>query len=405
MLSRIQISNFRNIDDARVDNLSSVNVFVGDNGAGKTSFLEAIYTLGHGRSFRKQGGQKDSLVSFGSDRLVVFGERIAASGVTERMGLSRASAGDINIKINGEKVHRVSDAALRLPMIALNAETFELLVGGSSERRRYLDWAVFHVEQVFREASKKYLLALHQRNAMLRAISRTEKVSHKQGALVGAVVEQLDVWTHELCEYGEIVSALRYAQFERLNQFFQEALCRLGAEPLGVELRYRSGWAQGETLAGAIEKSAQNDMVRGFTHFGPHRADIQVVVGSDVRGQSRLARDVLSRGQLKLLVLAMKLAQIMFFRQSAESRTARVNVSRDYVCETLTLILDDVAAELDQTRLDVLGDTLGCLVDRGGVQIFMSATSPDLIEGLIRRFPGAPAAMFHVEQGRLTRIE
>ena len=434
MLNRIQISNFRNITTQLVSDLSAVNVFVGENGAGKTSMLESIYTLGHGRSFRKQGGQRDALVRYGADRLVVFGEQTVWGGSSsaeelvlgkDRIGLSRAVNGDIQIKINGEKVHRVSEVALRLPMVALNADTFDLLTGGAGERRRYLDWLVFHVEHTFREVSRRYTNALQQRNAVLRAIVKSNKASGAKGDRGPGVkgegdphLSQIEVWTKTVSELGEYVSDLRSRQFAQINRLFFDVLHQLGGDVLGLELRYRQGWAQGQSLEEALASGLETDMARGFTQFGPHRAEIQVVVGKDVAGQARLARDVLSRGQLKLVVLAMKLAQIRFFQGLSNERGAAkggVTIGVDgslaprkpakRAAGNLYLLLDDIAAELDQPKLAVVGRVLSEFAEAGSLQVFATATTRAILDPMLSAFCGVSTRVFHVEQGAIVDIE
>ena len=425
MLTRLQIVNLRNIVSQQIDGLSGVNVFLGNNGAGKTSILEAIHTLGSGRSFRKQGGQKDALVRYGCERLVVFGEKQTCADEVgkdepisaERLGLSRAVSGDIQIKVNGEKLYRLSDMALRLPAISLNSDTVDLLTGGSAERRRYIDWAVFHVEHEFREISKRYGGALQQRNSVLR------KLANKHGDQPGALAEvspqdaaQLDVWTRAVAELGSKVAAYREQQFLELKKLFNQVLEELDACDLGVTLSYRSGWGQGSDLGAALEQGMQGDIKRGFTQSGPHRADLQVLVGKEVAGQARLARDVLSRGQLELVVLAMKVAQVLFFQQGVRRKKSlkgnQVEGSFDISTmqplgrsNTLVLLLDDVAAEFDSSRVTVFGRVLAKILTDGGVQIFATSTALALLEPLLKGLPAHCHKVFHVEHGVVSVVE
>jgi DNA replication and repair protein RecF len=423
MLNKIQIANLRNITAQQIDGLSEVNLFLGDNGAGKTSVLEAIHTLGYGRSFRKQGGQKDALVRYGSDRLVVFGERQASgrdvdSGnnpttSVDRLGLSRGANGEIQIKINGEKLHRLSDMALRLPAIALNSDTFDLLTGGSAERRRYVDWAVFHVEQRFRVTTKRFLGALQQRNSILRrfakagavpdsAIRKAENADHLQED------KELDVWTQAVADLGSQLENDREHQVGVLRQLFNEVLEELGGGVLGLKLSYRRGWSQGITLREALEQSLASDLRRGFTQVGPHRADLQVTIGKDVAMQPRLARDVLSRGQLKLVVLAMKLAQVRFY-QRVGAVTPGLHggaaLESGVQSDTVSLLLDDVGAEFDAKRVLALGRALADMVAQGGVQVFATATSKGQLKPLFDALSESSPRVFHVEQGVVSALE
>ena len=419
--------NLRNVVAQQINGLSEVNVFVGDNGAGKTSILEAIHTLGYGRSFRKQGGQKDALVRYGCDRLVIFGERQSSRGLdstsmgtqvsVDRLGLSRAVTGEIQIKINGDKLHRLSDMALRLPAIALNSDTFELLTGAASERRRYIDWAVFHVEHGFRETSKRYINALQQRNSILKRISARQD-GRKDAAL--SILDQdnaeLNVWTSAVAQLGTEVAEFRDRQVVTLKRFFNEILDELNAGDLGVALGYRRGWGQGVTLQESLEQGLNSDISRGFTQYGPHRADLQVLVGKDIAGQARLARDVLSRGQLKVVVLAMKLAQARFFEQARfDTHEAVVHIKEesDYALspefagsvETLSILLDDVAAEFDPARLRAFGRVMASMLQTGGIQIFATSTTQSLLHPLLEALPERSYKVFHVEHGEVSAAE
>ncbi|MDG0980534.1 MAG: DNA replication and repair protein RecF [Halieaceae bacterium] len=432
MLTRVQIVNFRNIATQHIGDLSVFNVFLGDNGAGKTSVLEAIHTLGHGRSFRKQGGQKDALVSFGSDRLVVFGEQITGVGLstpvsdqppnTDRLGLSRLANGDIQIKINGAKVHRLSDMALRLPALALNSDTFDLLTGAAAERRRYIDWAVFHVEHDFNDASKRYSLALQQRNSIMRRITRDLGAPAPPGESVVAAAEchqELSIWTDSVAELGETVAGFRHKQFGLLNRLFLETLDELGGGHMGVQLGYRCGWNRGATLQEALKKGLATDLSRGFTQCGPHRADVQVLVGKTVAGSARLARDILSRGQLKLVVLAMKLAQVRYYQYCSRPDDGAPAVhgggragggndglrDRGLRGETISLLLDDVSAEFDGERLRALGRVLGSVLASGGVQVFATTTSAPALSPLLEGLSGRYYKVFHVEHGVVSASE
>jgi DNA replication and repair protein RecF len=427
MLNKIQIANLRNITTQQIDGLSEVNVFLGENGAGKTSVLEAIHTLGYGRSFRKQGGQKDALVQYGRDRLVVFGERQTSSKnahpesntitSVDRLGLSRGVNGEIQIKLNGEKLHRLSDMALRLPAIALNSDTFDLLTGGSAERRRYVDWAVFHVEHRFRDTTKRFLGALQQRNSILRRFAKTG-AAPDAAALEGESTnylqedKELDVWTQAVAELGSQLEADREQQFGVLNQLFCDVLEELGGGALGLKLSYRRGWSQGITLREALEQSLLSDLSRGFTQVGPHRADLQVAISKDVAVQPRLARDVLSRGQLKLVVLAMKLAQVRFYQCIGKRPACGPGLSDDAVLQsggsqsdTVSLLLDDVGAEFDSKRILALGRVLAAMVAQGGVQVFATTTSQDVLEPLFDALSAGSPKVFHVEQGVVSALE
>ncbi len=147
MLSRLQLSDFRNYGTAEVDLSSSLNVILGDNGSGKTSLLEAIYFIGSGgRSFR--GGRLSRLVRDGAEAATLYAEVLVAEDV-HRLGVRRTPGGIDAIKLNGQTPKALSEVAALLPVLALHPTSVELVFGSSQLRRRFMDWGMFHVEHQF----------------------------------------------------------------------------------------------------------------------------------------------------------------------------------------------------------------------------------------------------------------
>lgn len=413
MIRRVVIRHFRNINEAVLTELGRVNVFVGANGAGKTALLEALFTLAHGKSFRRFGGQKESLVQFTTQELTVvadiddfestgFGSGLSSAEAAPvyRVGLSKSRIGETKAKVRGDRVKRISDLALRLPVVAINSDTFDILFGGSHDRRAFLDWLVFHVEHDFFKVSRSYLRALDQRNAALRvgrhprALSRLAPREALAKEFGGPLPIGDTSWIDQLAVLGERVNELRLGVFAALAASFNEMCLALGLGDQGLELRYKRGWLMGESLAVALTAAADVDSRRGFTGVGPHRADIQVI--SIVGGEVKLARDVLSRGQLKQVLVALKLAQMVVYREMAGTRTTSGDGGRSV---SPVLLLDDVAAELDEERLSLLGSVLSEL----SAQVFLSATQLPLVAPLLEAMSlsadGGQVRVFHVEQG------
>jgi len=412
MIRRVVIRHFRNINEVVLTELGGVNVFVGANGAGKTALLEALFTLAHGKSFRRFGGQKESLVQFSQQELTVvadiddgqslrFGSDSSIEAVpVYRVGLSKSRIGETKAKVRGDRVKRISDLALRLPVVAINSDTFDILFGGSHDRRAFLDWLVFHVEHDFFKVSRSYLRALDQRNASLRdgrhprSLSRSVSRGGFGHTSSGQVPGSDASWVDQLALFGERVNELRVGVFEGLAAAFNEMCLALGLSEQGLELRYKRGWLAGEALASALNGAAGVDSRRGFTGLGPHRADIQVV--SIVDGEVRLARDVLSRGQLKQVLVALKLAQMVVYRRMAGVPADGDGARRP---AAPVLLLDDVAAELDEERLRLLGSVLSSL----SAQVFLSATQVSLVSPLLEAMnlsvDTGLVRVFHVEHG------
>jgi DNA replication and repair protein RecF len=373
-LTELTIDDLRCIEHAELQLHPGHNLIWGSNGSGKTSLLESIFLLGRGRSFRTRNSER--LIRHGRDRLVVFGRTGGDGGVH---GL-RSSAGDprdaafanqgllgqplgVQVSRSDGTIARISGATARslteltqaFPVQVIDPGVHKLVEEGGHRRRRWMDWAVFHVEHQFGDWWLRYSRILKQRNAALRI----------QPAQVG-------VWDAELARVGELIADSRRRFVESLLPYWRESVLALsGLEP---ELHYFKGWAQDVSLAEALVASKTRDESKRLTHPGPHRADVII------RINGRPAREILSRGQQKLVAVAMTLAQLNLLQEATQT--------------TSTLLLDDPAAELD-------GDHLRRFIEQ--VMRLRSQLVLTSLHSESHLF-GTPNRVFHVEQGRVEPV-
>jgi DNA replication and repair protein RecF len=326
------------------------NYIFGSNGAGKTSLLEAIYLLGRGRSFRTR--QNRRLIQHGQRRFSVFAEQQTESG-PRRLGVALGQGG-LDVRLDGEPARGMTALARVLPVHVIEPNIHRLIEGGPRERRRFLDWGVFHVEHLYLDNWRRFRRILGQRNAAL-----------KQGQAVA-------VWDDALIEAAETVHSARVSYAEALTG----ALAGVGEGLLGteIEVEYRSGWSRDLTMREALEGSLQKDRTIGLTHIGPHRADLRVMMNA------RGVREEVSRGQQKLIAAALILAQIRVFASHRGDGGV--------------LLVDDPAAELDQAALDALLTAMQGLP----AQLLLTGLSE------ARLPPAGGCPVFHVEQGKVVQM-
>lgn len=361
-LRRLAISRFRNIVSADLQLAAGVNLFVGVNGSGKTSVLEAIHMLGTGRSFRSR--QSQSVIQYDQDALAVFGK--LADGTS--LGIEKLRDGKGRIRINQNPAETSSQLAALLPLQVINSESFSALDGGPTVRRQLLDWTVFHVEHQFAMHWKAYQIALRQRNALLR-----------RGKIDANF---LAPWENQLVRSGVLVDGLRQQLFERLKAHFFDRIKTLPQFVFGgLEVRYRSGWKKGVTFEEALAESREGDLAQGFSRVGPHRADLRF----SVNGQP--ADAVLSRGQQKMLVCALRTAMADV-----------IGIKRQPV-----FLVDDLPSELDEDNQRLFAQWVSECAD----QVFVTG-----IEGpatarpwLSLEAPWSSPNMFHVEHGQIDPIK
>jgi len=365
LIQRFQVQNVRNLSVVSLEALSQINIFYGANGSGKTSLLESVHLLLVGRSFRQ--AQLKPLLSEGQKDCVVFGELVSQQGDRRAtVGQHRSHDGKPLIKLNGERLSSLADLVKVAPLQVLNSDSFELLEGGPSHRREYLDWGLFHVEQAFYPAWRQAQRALKQRNSLIRH----DKIDRLQ----------MSLWSKEYARYGEQIDQMRCGYVEQLAPAFRWVLNELNPDlAQRLELSYSRGWSKDHSLEELLIESIDKDLQQGFTRVGPHRADVRVQVG----GSS--AADILSRGQIKLVVASLRLAQAQLLLQQTN--------------ENCIFLIDDLPAELDRHHRSKL-----CrLLEQLGLQVLITCIeSQDLVDCWSRP---EHLRMFHVERGTISPVE
>jgi DNA replication and repair protein RecF len=353
----LKITRLRCIQEMAVRLSPGINVFSGANGAGKTTILEAAYVLSHANSFR--AGTRENLVSRGQTTASIFAELVSADGGRHRLGFGK-EGGRWAARVDGENAVSLGAMVQQCAVVCFEPGSHALIAGASDERRRYLDWGVFHVEHDFLNAWRRYQRALKQRNVVLRS-----------GSPTGAA---LDPWERELSLNALLIDSFRESYVAMLRPHLRAFLSALLPELGAINFRYRRGWADDADLDSALFERRDRDISRGHTTIGPHRADWSLAF------EHAPLREHLSRGQEKLCALACVLAQAALF---AERRG-----------EWPIICMDDLASELDRTHQQWVVEQL----QNRDAQVLITGT--DVPAALAT----GQAMMFHVEQGSVTAL-
>src|SRR5215470_2357258 len=251
-LSEITINNLRCIEQAEIRLPPGLTLIYGGNGSGKTSLLEGVFVLGRGRSFRTRNSER--LIRRAQTQMRVSGAISRASGDSVRLGVEVTRNG-ATARIAGRPAETLAELSQFFAVQVIEPGVHRLVEEGGYRRRRWIDWAVFHVEPQFVDTWLRYTRVLKQRNAALKT----------QAADAG-------LWDPELARLGELISDSRARMIESLQPYWLETIASLTSLP--VELHYSRGWSADQTLAAALEASRGRDTARGLTHPGPHRGDI-----------------------------------------------------------------------------------------------------------------------------------
>jgi DNA replication and repair protein RecF len=362
-LARLELRNLRNIQSAELEPGPGFNLFFGDNGSGKTTVLEGLYLLAMGRSFRSH--IQKSLVTEGESEATVFGQ--TAEGLS--LGVARPLRGAQSLRIGGRKAEGLAELSQSLPLQLINAETFQILEGSPSERRRFLDWGVFHVEHRFIDSWRRTRVALQNRNSLLRQEARPAEI---------------EPWTIELVKSAELMDEQRRVYIDKLKELITAQLAEAAGwdtkQPLEIE--YFRGWGQDTELYSQLEDDLPRDRKYGHTSSGPHRADLRFRFGKVD------AAELLSRGQLKLLICLLKIAQAQLLEQQRGMRCI--------------FAIDDLPAELDAHNRARICRQLSDL----RAQVFLTSIERPLLEPELAAAVGLgnQYRLFHVKHGKICGI-
>ncbi len=356
-LEQLKIENFRIIENAEFVPSPHLNLILGPNAAGKTSLLESIDCLSRGRSFRSR--KITNLLRSGAKLMRLSARIYQRSGPSIPIGMEK-SLKTTRIRIRASAAQSMSKLTAELPVQAIHPQSHELIQGPPQQRRAFLDWGVFHVEQRFIGVWQRYMRALKQRNAALRT-------ALPNNAIIA--------WHDEMSETANLLDQFRKQYIQSLIPIFKAYISYLLQEPR-VNIRYQRGWEDSIDLTRMLTRNLSEDQKRGYTQSGPHKADLLITYGE------RVASEVASRGQQKLIAAALKLAQTRLLVERSQGGCV--------------LLVDDLPSELDEKHENLLFNEIAKL----DTQVFI--TSLDRGEIGLQRWKHQK--VFHVEHGRVSEL-
>ncbi|MBN2646819.1 MAG: DNA replication/repair protein RecF [Thiotrichales bacterium] len=340
-IKRLHFQHFRNAEQLRCELGTGLNLFIGDNAAGKTSVLEALWFLATGRSFRN--AQIGQLIQHSHPQTTLFIELHSQRQPLNplRIGVQRQAQHNL-MRLNGENVRAHSEIAQHLPLQLLTPESHRLLEEGPNARRQFMDWGCFYQFADFIQLWRQQKRLLKQRNQALKQ---------------RLPAQQIQLWDAPLVESAIQIDQMRRHYLEGLTPLLQDYCQTLMPElSESVVCHYRAGWPKGnDDLLGLFKDNLGRDLALGHTQYGAHRADIRFRFG----GQEAMQK--LSRGQQKLFVCALLLAQAKLHQNLTE--------------EPAIMLIDDLPAELDATHRHTLLKLLAEL----NIQHIVTSTALNLI--------------------------
>ncbi len=315
-LKSLSILNFKNIREETLSFRRGINCFVGDNGAGKTNILDAVYYLAMGKSsLPTTDGQS---ICHGEDFFLLDGQYATDDGSGENVVASFSRKGGKILKCNGKEYERLSDHVGLIPTVIVSPSDTALISDAADERRRYLNSFISQLDRAYLHALVRYNAVLAERNKFLKC-SRDESL--------------LSVYDRQLVEHGTHVHEKRASIVERLEPEVSRIYSLLSGDRETVELHYRSE-LNDTSFDELLYASRERDYVNQFTYCGIHRDDLTLKIGGHP------LRKYGSQGQQKSFLIALKLAQYVLVARAKEEKPI--------------LLLDDLFDKLDASRVEQL---------------------------------------------------
>lgn len=356
-ISFLKISHFRNIVAATIPCSPRFNLFFGDNGAGKTAVLEAIYYLSRGKSFRTN--HINRMILSDLNELTVFAKLTDG----DQLGLQKIRNSSSSIRYNEEDVTSITQISQSMPVQFIGTASHRILLDGPKSRRQFMDWGLFYTCPHFYPQWREYQKILSHRNAALKA-----RVS----------IDELMTWNHMITSCGEALNRLRQNYIAEFFPYFIK-IVSVVLQDIHIDLNYTQGWNSEHSLFDCLIQNVSRETLFGYTLYGPHRADLSISINEIP------AQDVLSQGQQKLLSYALHLAQGLHFQNIIE--------------KSPIYLIDDMPSELDIEKRRLISNILREI----NAQVFLTGIRADDLLDLMNI--NESNNMFHVKHGKIENVD
>ncbi len=318
-IKKLFLQNFRNYEQENFSFTDGLNVLFGKNGQGKTNCAEAVFYLCTGASLRIRHDKQLIRIGAESARIVAEAEN-RYGNVTIEADIYENKR---DIRVNGSKINKNADLMGHINSVFFSPGELRLIQDGPDERRRFMNISISQTSPAYYTALLRYNKILDQRNTLLKNRD------------VDLVLDTLPVWDEQLCKYAAVIVQKRAEFVDKLAPYAKEFHAYLtdGKEDLVIkpDRKYEGDTEEiTKTLLRRLENNYEKDLRLGYTTVGPHRDDLDVLIGGvDAKAYA-------SQGQTRTAALALKLSEVQIFKA----------LSGEYPI----LVLDDVMSELDLPR-------------------------------------------------------
>ena len=366
-IGEISIVNYKNLKEVQLGFSPKLNCFIGKNGAGKTNILDAVYFLSFCKSF---SNASDLMNVTHEESYFMLNGNYNRLDSNENISCGFKKGGIKQFKRNSKVYKKLVEHIGLFPLVMISPADFNLISGGSEERRKFMDGVISQYNQLYLDDLLKYNRALQQRNNLLRQFA----TSHHFDA------DLLELWNMKLVEFGERIFRQRKEFVEKLIPVFQQYYSFISQDNEKVSLVYESQ-LENSGLEDLLKNSVAKDRALQFTSQGIHKDELVFYIGDHP------IKKLGSQGQMKTYLVSLKLAQFDFIKVISGLKPI--------------LLLDDIFDKLDQHRVEqivkvVAGEQFG--------QIFITDTNREHLDSIIRKMD-TDSRIFLVDDGKVTQLK
>lgn len=346
-IQELSLLNFKNFEQADIKFSASLNCFIGNNGAGKTNMMDAIHYLSFSKSFLNPIDAQN--IRFEQDYFMIQG-KYSRNDSEETIYCALKRNQKKILKRNQKEYSKMSEHIGLLPLIVITPSDTNLIMGGSEDRRKFIDAVISQYNQVYLENLIKYNRAVQQRNILLKQFAGKQNFQH----------DMIEIWDDQLVKYGNEIFAERLSFTTKFQPVFQEYYQLISGGHEKVSLRLNSQLVDNE-FGSMLKDSIGKDRMLQYTSTGIHKDDF------DFELENYPIKRFGSQGQKKTFLVALKLAQFDFLKEISGL--------------TPILLLDDIFDKLDKYRVEQI---VKLVSDEHFGQIFITDTNREHLDQIIK---------------------
>jgi len=373
IVKSIKLKNFRNFSELNIDLNNILNIFIGDNGQGKTNLLESIYLCSIGKTFKLNS--ENDLIKFGQNSFeveILINKENGSNIVSKVINITYVKNQKRIVKINGVKLEKNSELIGLLNNVIFTPDDLKIIKGSPIERRKFINIDISQIKPKYKYLLKNYKKVITGRNNILKDITNNSNR------------DVLSIWNDYLIDIGSEIIFYRKEYIKNLKHYAALIYANISDNKENFELLYKCDIGNVENLSKneikeifreKINKSIENEIFRKNSLYGPHKDDIIIKIND------KDFKYFGSQGQQRSAVLAIKLAEI--------------EIIKNEIGEYPILLLDDVLSELDNKRKNFLINYIK------NIQTIITSTDDNDLKDLVKN---NDKKIFHICEGNIGNI-